>query len=252
MVQTVEYPAARDTDAGSGAVVQAALDLKTQGWAVVPDVLSPLECQEYVDGVWTWLESLETGVRRNDCTTWGDDRWPSSFRGIINTLEVSHQDFVWRVRQNPKILQARQMTSGSADIDSVRCLWKLLRLCHLLSLQIANTIVFIVFSQPRSHSLTWSSQAFYILLHSACSDVQLAQELLPDLVQVFEGLWGTTELLSSFDSINILKPGQHESSTDGWLHVDQAPLRKGVSCIQGLVNMVDVSPETGESCPCSD
>lgn len=108
MVQTVEHPAGRDTDAGSSAVAQAALDLKTQGWAVVPDVLSPLECQEYVDGVWTWLESLETGVKRNDPTTWGDDRWPSSFRGIINTLEVSHQDFVWRVRQNPKILQARQ------------------------------------------------------------------------------------------------------------------------------------------------
>ncbi len=66
-------------------------------------------------------------------------------------------------------------------------------------------------------------------------------------MQVFEGLWGTNELLSSFDSINILKPGQHESSTDGWLHVDQAPLRTGVACIQGLVNMVDVSPETGQS-----
>ncbi len=66
-------------------------------------------------------------------------------------------------------------------------------------------------------------------------------------MQVFEGLWGTNELLSSFDSINILKPGQHESSTDGWLHVDQAPIRKGVACIQGLVNMVDVSPETGQS-----
>lgn len=70
------------------------------------------------------------------------------------------------------------------------------------------------------------------------------------LLQVFEALWGTNELLSSMDSINILKPGQHESSTDGWLHVDQAPLRKGVACIQGLINMVDVSPETGETCSC--
>ena len=68
--------------------------------------------------------------------------------------------------------------------------------------------------------------------------------------QVFEALWGTNELLSSMDSINILKPGRHESSTDGWLHVDQAPLRKGVACIQGLINMVDVSPETGETYSC--
>ena len=66
------------------------------------------------------------------------------------------------------------------------------------------------------------------------------------IAQVFEALWGTNELLSSFDSINILKPGQHESSTDGWLHVDQAPLRKGIACIQGLINMVDVGPDTGQ------
>ncbi|KAL0049348.1 hypothetical protein WJX82_000098 [Trebouxia sp. C0006] len=164
MVQTTD---ASPSDIGVGPIAQAALDLETQGWAVVPDVLSTVECEEYVSGAWTWLESLDTGMKRDDPATWGDDRWPSSFRGIINTLEVSHQDFVWRVRQNPRILQ------------------------------------------------------------------------------VFEGLWGTNELLSSFDSINILKPGQHESSTDGWLHVDQAPLRKGVACIQGLVNMVDVSPETG-------
>ena len=72
----------------------------------------------------------------------------------------------------------------------------------------------------------------------------LIQTQLP--AQVFEALWGTNELLSSFDSINILKPGQHESSTDGWLHVDQAPLRKGIACIQGLINMVDVGPDTGQ------
>lgn len=34
-------------------------------------------------------------------------------------------------------------------------------------------------------------------------------------------------------------------STNDWLHCDQAPHRKGVACIQGLVNMVDVGPHTG-------
>ncbi len=102
MVQTTD---ASPSDVGVGHVAQAALDLETQGWAVVPDVLSTIECEEYVNGAWTWLESLDTGIKRSDPATWGDDRWPSSFRGIINTLEVSHQDFVWRVRQNPRILQ---------------------------------------------------------------------------------------------------------------------------------------------------
>lgn len=167
MVQARQRSTVIGTADGVSSIAQAALDLEHQGWAVIPGVLSSAECEEYVSAAWAWLESLETGIDRHESTTWGDDRWPSNFRGIINTLEISHQDFVWRVRQHPKILQ------------------------------------------------------------------------------VFEALWGTNELLSSFDSINILKPGQHECSTDGWLHVDQAPLRKGVACIQGLVNMVDVSPETG-------
>lgn len=66
------------------------------------------------------------------------------------------------------------------------------------------------------------------------------------IVQVFQHLWGTTELLSSFDSINILTPGSHVVSTDDWLHCDQAPLRRGTACIQGIVNMVDVGPDTGK------
>lgn len=92
---------------------------------------------------------------------------------------------------------------------------------------------------------TVQSSSWTVPVHStqACSVVSAQATAFS--MQVFEGLWGTNELLSSFDSVNILKPGQHESSTDGWLHVDQAPLRKGVACIQGLVNMVDVSPETG-------
>ncbi len=103
----VQAPAAMQTDVDASVIARAAQDLESQGWAVVPDVLSPTECEQYVNGAWTWLESLETGIKRSDPTTWGDDRWPASFRGIINTLEIAHQDFVWRVRQHPKILQVR-------------------------------------------------------------------------------------------------------------------------------------------------
>jgi hypothetical protein len=59
---------------------------------------------------------------------------------------------------------------------------------------------------------------------------------------VFAELYGTNELLSSFDSINLMAPGTDASG--GWLHVDHAPLKKGCQCIQGLINMVDVGPDT--------
>ncbi len=59
---------------------------------------------------------------------------------------------------------------------------------------------------------------------------------------MFAELYGTNELLSSFDSINVTRPGTNAKG--GWLHVDQAPLKQGVQCIQGLVNLVDVGPHT--------
>ena len=52
---------------------------------------------------------------------------------------------------------------------------------------------------------------------------------------MFEKLWGTNELLSSFDSINCLPPSSATgvpNDQTSWLHADQAPLRRGFYCIQ--------------------
>uniref|UniRef100_A0A383WPX7 Phytanoyl-CoA dioxygenase n=1 Tax=Tetradesmus obliquus TaxID=3088 RepID=A0A383WPX7_TETOB len=150
----------------SSAVAAAAEHLAEHGWAVVPGVLSKEECQQYEQGVWGWLGRLSGGsIRRDEPSTWTEAcGWPPAYKGIVNTLEVAHQDFVWRVRKHPRLLQ------------------------------------------------------------------------------VFAELYGTSELLSSFDSINLMPPGTDASG--GWLHVDHAPLKKGCQCIQGLVNMVDVGPES--------
>ncbi len=61
--------------------------------------------------------------------------------------------------------------------------------------------------------------------------------------QVVELMLGTNELLTSFDAINVLAP-HNEAPPAGWLHVDQTPLRPHFACLQGLVNLVDVSAET--------
>ena len=56
--------------------------------------------------------------------------------------------------------------------------------------------------------------------------------------QVFEMLWGTNELLSSFDSINCLPPSSSTgiiNDQTSWLHADQAPLRRGFFCIQVML-----------------
>ncbi len=70
------------------------------------------ECAAYVDSVWAWLEGLGTGVRRGDPDTWAPPAWPPSYRGVVNTLEVAHADFVWRVRKHARVRQARRAPPG--------------------------------------------------------------------------------------------------------------------------------------------
>lgn len=65
--------------------------------------------------------------------------------------------------------------------------------------------------------------------------------------QVFEELWGTNELLVSFDSVNICAPGFEGSKP--WLHTDQRPAVEGLACVQGLINLVDVSAATTGALP---
>lgn len=69
------------------------------------DWLAREECEKYVEGVWDWLEGLGSGVSRSDPSTWTGPQWVQSFKGIVNSLEVAHQDFVWRIRKHPLLVQ---------------------------------------------------------------------------------------------------------------------------------------------------
>ena len=39
-----------------------------------PGVLTPEECEQYLESVWGWLEGLGTGIDSQNSDTWGDDR----------------------------------------------------------------------------------------------------------------------------------------------------------------------------------
>lgn len=45
-------------------ITAAAEQLQTRGWAVVPSVLTAEECQQYQDGVWSWLSHVGSGINR--------------------------------------------------------------------------------------------------------------------------------------------------------------------------------------------
>lgn len=68
----------------------------------------------------------------------------------------------------------------------------------------------------------------------------------PGVLKAFECLWGTEELLVSFDSLNITFPNRKDvPRKPAWEHIDQSPLRRGLHCVQGIINLSHSGPEDG-------
>ncbi|KAK7560345.1 hypothetical protein IWX92DRAFT_318975 [Phyllosticta citricarpa] len=70
--------------------------------------------------------------------------------------------------------------------------------------------------------------------------------LEPGVVDAFTKLWGTDELLVSFDAPNITLPNRADKPRNGaWAHVDQSPFRRGRVCVQGIINLSHSGPSDG-------
>lgn len=67
----------------------------------------------------------------------------------------------------------------------------------------------------------------------------------PGVLGAFEKIWGTEKLVASFDTVNITFPGRKDVEWSPWPHVDQAPERKGLSCVQGIINLSPAGPKDG-------
>ncbi|CAG9996783.1 unnamed protein product [Clonostachys byssicola] len=70
--------------------------------------------------------------------------------------------------------------------------------------------------------------------------------LEPGVVDTFAEIWGTNELLVSFDALNVTFPNRKDVvPRPPWEHVDQSPLRRGLNCIQGIINLSPAGPNDG-------
>ncbi|ETS75478.1 hypothetical protein PFICI_12422 [Pestalotiopsis fici W106-1] len=68
----------------------------------------------------------------------------------------------------------------------------------------------------------------------------------PGVLDVFAKIWGTNQLLVSFDSLNVTFPNRKDVPRKmAWEHVDQSPLRRGLHCVQGILNLSPAGPEDG-------
>lgn len=68
----------------------------------------------------------------------------------------------------------------------------------------------------------------------------------PGVLEAFAMLWGTEELLVSFDSLNVTLPNRKDvPRKEAWEHIDQSPLRRGLHCVQGILNLSPSGPDDG-------
>ena len=57
--------------------------------------------------------------------------------------------------------------------------------------------------------------------------------------KVFKTLWGTENLLVSFDGSCWIPADCKKKDANVWTHADQAPSKKGLVCYQGFVSLTD-------------
>lgn len=68
----------------------------------------------------------------------------------------------------------------------------------------------------------------------------------PGVLSAFAKIWGSDQLLASFDSLNVTFPNRKDVGRKAaWEHVDQSPLRRGLHCVQGIPNLSPAGPEDG-------
>jgi hypothetical protein len=68
----------------------------------------------------------------------------------------------------------------------------------------------------------------------------------PGVIEPFEKLYDTKDLLVSFDAVNFGFPNREDiAENTPWPHQDQDPETSGWRCIQGVVNLLPNGPDDG-------
>ncbi|WVF69116.1 hypothetical protein IAT40_003890 [Kwoniella sp. CBS 6097] len=85
---------------------------------------------------------------------------------------------------------------------------------------------------------------------NACHHEQWVWDIRSEqgVIDQFAKIWGTDELLVSFDGVNVSLPFDKEEMGDRatpWPHVDQSPNRRHLHCVQGIVNLAENGPNDG-------
>ena len=65
----------------------------------------------------------------------------------------------------------------------------------------------------------------------------------PNVINVFKDIWDAEEVVVSYDGCCYIPPNCKKKDTT-WTHTDQAPIKKGLKCIQGFVALTSNTDRT--------
>lgn len=84
------------------AVVDEFDHLHRYGYQIIDTpVLTQAECEARIGELWDWLESLQSGITREDPN---QGVWPNNIHGIVNQPSAAHTLPVWKIRSHPNVV----------------------------------------------------------------------------------------------------------------------------------------------------
>jgi len=91
--------------------------LEKHGYVVYSNVISPEEISIAKSLLWDHLESLGSGINRNDVSTWDNDRWPEDItNGVLFAYGIGQSSFLWFLRDRPNIEKIFRSIWSTSDL----------------------------------------------------------------------------------------------------------------------------------------
>ncbi|KAL4888813.1 hypothetical protein BDV59DRAFT_196176 [Aspergillus ambiguus] len=93
------------------------IDLQRDGFAVVKGAVPRERAEACGEAMLTWLENFGLGFDRNDPPTIHKDKLPViNEKGMCLNYAVTHEDFAWRIRTEPGVINVFQKVYGEKDL----------------------------------------------------------------------------------------------------------------------------------------
>ena len=83
--------------------------LDREGFVVLKRVLPKKDVEVAKNHIYDWLESLNSGIKKNDVSTWKNASWPGVTQmGFLPTHGGAHTKASWFIRSHPNVIKAFQ------------------------------------------------------------------------------------------------------------------------------------------------